>query len=290
MNGMDIPPPPPLSSPGAPSVPIPPAVKSPNMPNSKKRKAPASEPVSCETCKLSLNSDQQLQQHLQGKAHLKQLTKLKNEATPPTPPKPRQPPQQPGTSVPNQDNSAKLDPVSQAIYDNAMGKLPKKRRVDIHCDICDITLTSEVHADSHFKGSKHLRKLKLQEQKALMTQNDGNENGGDGVQASGMGFHCSFCDMSLNSLQQLEAHRTGERHKKNVEKKKLAADKFVAAIPNKTPVMPPKKIECKTCDIFVNSVQQLQLHLNSMNHQEMLKSKGLLPGSAPRDIQQNAMS
>ena len=38
----------------------------------------------------------------------------------------------------------KLDPVTQAIYDNMMGKLPKKRKLEIPCAACDMVFNSEV--------------------------------------------------------------------------------------------------------------------------------------------------
>ena len=48
------------------------------------------------------------------------------------------------TSVARESSEAKLDPVSQAIYDNMMGKLPKKRKLEIPCTACDMIFNSEV--------------------------------------------------------------------------------------------------------------------------------------------------
>ncbi len=48
------------------------------------------------------------------------------------------------TSVARESSEQKLDPVSQAIYDNMMGKLPKKRKLEIPCTACDMIFNSEV--------------------------------------------------------------------------------------------------------------------------------------------------
>ena len=55
------------------------------------------------------------------------------------------------------------DPVAKAVYDNLEGKLPLKRKKDIKCDICDIMLTSDVHANTHFMGAKHKKRTIMME-------------------------------------------------------------------------------------------------------------------------------
>ncbi len=62
-----------------------------------------------------------------------------------------------------EENDPKLDPVSQAVYDNMMGKLPKKRKMEIPCTVCEMMFNSEVQADQHFKGVKHAKRLKMVE-------------------------------------------------------------------------------------------------------------------------------
>ncbi len=57
--------------------------------------------------------------------------------------------------------SNSLDPVSQAVLANYMGILPRKRKKEIPCDVCDMTFDSDTKAEAHFHGSKHARKAKL---------------------------------------------------------------------------------------------------------------------------------
>ena len=72
------------------------------------------------------------------------------------------------------EGGSKLDPVSQAVYDNIMGKLPTKRKLDIHCSVCDLTINSEVQADQHFKGARHAKRLKVMtELKTLGDEGEG---------------------------------------------------------------------------------------------------------------------
>ena len=55
----------------------------------------------------------------------------------------------------------KLDPVSQAVYDNVLGKLPLKRKREIPCTPCGLIFNSEAQATAHFSGIRHLKKQKV---------------------------------------------------------------------------------------------------------------------------------
>ena len=53
-----------------------------------------------------------------------------------------------------------MDPVSQAVVDNALGKLPKKRKLEIPCAVCEMVFNSEAQATAHFQGQKHIKRMK----------------------------------------------------------------------------------------------------------------------------------
>ena len=58
----------------------------------------------------------------------------------------------------------KLDPVSQAVYDNMLGRLPTKRKLEIPCSSCEMKFSSKVQAEQHFKGVRHAKRLKMIEE------------------------------------------------------------------------------------------------------------------------------
>ncbi|XP_062611013.1 zinc finger protein 385B-like [Saccostrea cucullata] len=122
-----------------------------------------------------------------------------NPTPPPPPPQPavKQPPRAPG-----------VNPVVQAVVDNALGKLPLKRKAyDGQCEICKVIYTSESHEKQHLMGSKHAKKAKI----AAAAQ-------GNTPLAAFTGFNCTYCNVVLNSLEQLSAHRDGQKHKQTVLK------------------------------------------------------------------------
>lgn len=55
---------------------------------------------------------------------------------------------------------SELDPVSKAVYDNMLDKLPKKRKTPFPCVTCQTTFNSESQAEAHFSGSRHAKRAK----------------------------------------------------------------------------------------------------------------------------------
>nr|CAD7195807.1 unnamed protein product [Timema douglasi] len=53
------------------------------------------------------------------------------------------------------------DPVTKAVLDNIMGKLPtKKIPVICRCDVCNLEFSGQVVLDTHLAGAKHAKKWK----------------------------------------------------------------------------------------------------------------------------------
>ncbi|CAG2061523.1 unnamed protein product, partial [Timema podura] len=54
------------------------------------------------------------------------------------------------------------DPVTKAVLDNIMGKLPtKKIPVICRCDVCNLEFSGQVVLDTHLAGAKHAKKVTL---------------------------------------------------------------------------------------------------------------------------------
>lgn len=106
-------------------------------------------------------------------------------------------------------NSNMNDPVTKAVVDNIMGNLPTKKP-HVRCNDCDLSFTSQTVLDTHLQGSRHAKQIRsknimasLEETKVAFTK-DADTNG----------LKCNVCNVCLNSIQQLQTHLNGSRHKK----------------------------------------------------------------------------
>ena len=66
----------------------------------------------------------------------------------------------PGGSPDHGQSSSNDDPVSKAVMDNIMGRLARKRKTEVSCDICDVTFSSDWQATEHFRGARHTKRAK----------------------------------------------------------------------------------------------------------------------------------
>ncbi|XP_069705701.1 zinc finger protein 385D-like isoform X3 [Periplaneta americana] len=140
--------------------------------------------------------------------------------TGPTPTPAPGPPTKP-TDVLPPANFHNSDPVTKAVMDNIMGKLPtKKQAVTCKCDICGLEFSGQIVLETHLAGAKHAKKVKSQE---ILKQ----------LQSSGQTFtrdektrilKCEVCDVVVNSSQQLQTHLAGNKHKQKALKKGALAN------------------------------------------------------------------
>ncbi|KAH8333213.1 hypothetical protein KR074_012262 [Drosophila pseudoananassae] len=84
---------------------------------------------------------------------------------------------------------------------------------DFYCDLCDLKLTSVMHAQQHFYGRRH----------RLVAKNQTKPNGGgyydhEGrwVRTDAKGLMCELCDVSITSETQMALHMAGMRHRRMV--------------------------------------------------------------------------
>uniref|UniRef100_A0A1B6LEZ3 C2H2-type domain-containing protein n=1 Tax=Graphocephala atropunctata TaxID=36148 RepID=A0A1B6LEZ3_9HEMI len=114
------------------------------------------------------------------------------------------------------------DPVSQALVDNIVGKLPTtKDPVMLRCEICNVTVSSQEILEIHYGGAKHARKMKGQELiKEILNSPHSTfitpktQNCSDSRIAE---FVCKICNVRVNSEQQLQQHLAGFKHKNKAE-------------------------------------------------------------------------
>eukprot|EP00066_Takifugu_rubripes_P016240 XP_011605506.1 PREDICTED: zinc finger protein 385B [Takifugu rubripes] len=155
----------------------------------------------CEVCNLQLTSDAQAQLHYNGKSHLRRLRQLQAGETGPQAPgtldslpkllyngsgcssvgRPL-PALNTSTSVTMKQflsfpieamspvglfsNFNMMDPVQKAVINHTFGVtlLPTRKQI-ISCSVCQLRFNSDSQAEAHYKGSRHAKKLKSQENK-----------------------------------------------------------------------------------------------------------------------------
>ncbi|CAH1802202.1 unnamed protein product, partial [Owenia fusiformis] len=119
------------------------------------------------------------------------------------------------------DGAKVTDPVAKAIYQNMLGTLPMTKKKDIPCEVCSMMFDSEIKARQHFDGQKHAKKVMQKEKLRYLPGYQQNKDGTTpspvlSQPISGGALSCTFCNVQLNSIQQLEQHRLGKTHLKKV--------------------------------------------------------------------------
>lgn len=83
----------------------------------------------------------------------------------------------------------------------------------LHCDLCDLKLTSWIHARQHFYGRRH----RLVERHISKPNGEGYyDKTGRWVRTNDKWMTCNLCDVIVTSATQLGIHMAGLRHRKRV--------------------------------------------------------------------------
>ncbi|XP_051814760.1 zinc finger protein 385B isoform X2 [Acanthochromis polyacanthus] len=79
-----------------------------------------------------------------------------------------------------------MDPVQKAVINHTFGvtMIPKKKQV-ISCNVCQLRFNSDSQAEAHYRGSRHAKKLKSQENKAKTKLPITAETNGSGCSPAG---------------------------------------------------------------------------------------------------------
>ncbi|TDG48660.1 hypothetical protein AWZ03_004989 [Drosophila navojoa] len=81
----------------------------------------------------------------------------------------------------------------------------------LHCDLCDLKLTSVIHARQHFYGRRH----RLVERHISRPNGEGYyDKAGRWVRTNDKWLMCNLCDVIVTSESQLSIHMAGLRHRK----------------------------------------------------------------------------
>ncbi|XP_037126340.1 zinc finger protein 346 isoform X1 [Syngnathus acus] len=234
----------------------------------------------CSICNAVLISESQKLAHYQSKKHgnkVRRYFSIQNEKEPESK-KFKSP-----SSVSCHADNGELDPMKT-------------------CDMCKMTFTSSVMAQSHYQGKIHAKTLKLKsanphtsvaqqappapskKKPAEVTPPTGN-GGQDGDKDPDR--FCSICQAPFNNAQMAQQHYSGKKHKKHLAKQDLMKLYGQPA----TPASAAKGLPCTLCNIELNSVDQYQSHISGAKHKNQLKKIGLSPSDSQQGLaQQNKPS
>uniref|UniRef100_A0A7N8YLN0 Zinc finger protein 385B n=1 Tax=Mastacembelus armatus TaxID=205130 RepID=A0A7N8YLN0_9TELE len=242
----------------------------------------------CKVCNLQLTSAAQAQLHYNGRSHLRRVRQLQAGETG------QQAPgsgcgtvggtlpgligascpsvmMKPFLSFPVETaapvglfpNFNTMDPVQKAVINHTFGvtMVPKKKQV-ISCNVCQLRFNSDSQAEAHYRGSRHAKKLKSQENKPPPSSPP------SALPAPGL---ISNSSSSLSS--------------------KSSPPPPAAVIFSSSPHPPPppsqdaplpveseeekakKLLYCSLCKVAVNSLSQLEAHNAGSKHKTMLEAR-----------------
>ncbi|XP_011506110.1 PREDICTED: zinc finger protein 346-like isoform X2 [Ceratosolen solmsi marchali] len=167
------------------------------------------------------------------------------------------------------------DPVVKAVVDNIIGNLATKRS-QVRCSDCDLDFTSQIVLDAHLQGARHAKQMRSKN--ILATLEETNVAFSKDQETNGL--KCNVCNVYLNSIQQLQTHLNGNRHKKKMSKgdwtgKEIISRSKLSDMPsNCIPQPMPKNglLSCNSCNKFFNSHSQLNVHLSSQKHSDKVNN------------------
>ncbi|XP_017275321.1 zinc finger protein 346 isoform X2 [Kryptolebias marmoratus] len=224
----------------------------------------------CKVCSAALISESQKLTHYQSKKHANKVRRyffLQNE----------------------KEETVKRLKTSDGDCDNGDADRMKA------CHLCNMTFTSPVMAESHYKGKFHAKRLKMKmvenkppaeafqtakpkekpaEISSGVTETDNNNN---------PDRFCSICKASFNNPLMAQQHYDGKKHRKRMTRLKL----IETYGPSTAPVSTENGYPCTTCNIVLNSVEQYQSHISGARHKNQVKKSSLKPAEDQHPAEQS---
>ncbi|XP_035697486.1 zinc finger matrin-type protein 3-like isoform X2 [Branchiostoma floridae] len=161
------------------------------------------QPLYCKVCNVSLNSPPQARSHYNGKNHAKKVRQYLSKTQL----------SQMQVSQDDESETATVAPPTCSPEKEAAGEAADAEvsedpsRFD-YCKICGVTFNSAVHAQSHYQGKPHAKRLK-----ALMAAQNRQDGTGAATRQKSQ-FLCQTCNIYLNSQTQLESHLSSMKHQR----------------------------------------------------------------------------
>ncbi|KAG1926133.1 zinc finger protein 346 isoform X2 [Pimephales promelas] len=209
----------------------------------------------CKVCSAVLISESQKLAHYQSKKHASKVRRymsIHGDAEP---------------------NAKRLKTSDVAASDVDEGEKYKA------CNVCNMSFSSPVVAQSHYQGKVHSKNLHLKtygqqtpalpQAKAQVKKDEGLPKGVQGPAERDPNRFCSICQASFNNPLMAQQHYNGKKHKKHLTKQKL----METYGPSIVPASSQKGYPCTVCNIELNSVEQYQAHISGSKHKNHNKPK-----------------
>ncbi|KAH8368278.1 hypothetical protein KR084_009251 [Drosophila pseudotakahashii] len=103
--------------------------------------------------------------------------------------------------------------VAMGVSEETLQNMRTARPTDFYCDLCDLKLTSLMHAQQHFFGRRHrmvARQIKKPNGRGFYDPE------GRWVRTNAKFLMCELCDVSITSESQMAMHMAGARHRRRV--------------------------------------------------------------------------
>uniref|UniRef100_A0A672ZAH2 Zinc finger protein 385B n=1 Tax=Sphaeramia orbicularis TaxID=375764 RepID=A0A672ZAH2_9TELE len=170
-----------------------------------------------------------------------------------------------------------MDPVQKAVINHTFGvtMVPKKKQV-ISCNVCQLRFNSDSQAEAHYRGSRHAKKLKSQENKAKAKLPP------SALPAPGLSASSSSSSSSSTSKASPPPPPPPLPPPSSSSSSPLVPPPSPAPTPSShdAPVSSESEEEkakkllyCSLCKVAVNSLSQLEAHNAGSKHKTMLEAR-----------------
>ncbi|CAG0878979.1 unnamed protein product [Darwinula stevensoni] len=198
-------------------------------------------PKHCMLCDIKLNSDIQAKMHYEGKQHLKKVRNFminhcrQNKLPLPT--------------------KFRVDQKTSPNEQAARQRLQLNEESDLYCKICQISFSSALHAQQHYMGRNHQRRL---EGKPPLKTGYFNKHTG------------KWQRLPPNEVPDPKAWWNRDKGKRKATEPLSPGEKQIKIT----------KLQCTLCGISTTGEDQMNMHMNGAKHQQMLRNAGV-PSAPP---------
>ncbi|XP_075443049.1 zinc finger protein 385D isoform X2 [Ascaphus truei] len=184
-------------------------------------------------------------------------------------------------------NFTAMDPIQKAVINHTFGvPLPHRRKQIASCNICQLRFNSESQATSHYKGTKHAKKLKALEamknkQKSVATKNNAksiftsippntiNTSSENTEITTGIPAISTSTTVEIRKISVLTTETTAK-----VDKKITMITSSSICPSGETEEEKAKRLlYCSLCKVAVNSASQLEAHNSGTKHKTMVEAR-----------------
>ncbi|XP_066144667.1 uncharacterized protein [Euwallacea fornicatus] len=197
------------------------------------------QPLFCKLCSIQLSSNQTAKMHYKSKNHEKKIRKWLVEHA--------------------EKTGETLHPRAQSVGEKKAEDGEKDPRW-YHCEVCDLQLTGQLHAESHYMGRNH--------QKALLGRRT----------PAGQGYYDKDGKwVRIKSVKQSSFNFEGGGDNFGMAFKTQKNDTTIGGPPTKKmkKEIDPQQFHCDVCNINTTCDEQLQNHYKGQKHAKKLKGMGI---------------